>query len=249
MIRRLLTPSQKKVLREIKLFFEKKIPNHINYINVSKNLSGVEIGGPSDIFKYKIPIYANCKSLDFVNFSQTTIWEGTLTSNTKYFRGKSGKQYISEATNLSFFPDNEYDFLISSNCLEHVANPIKALKEWKRVTKNHIILILPFKDSNFDHFRDFTSFDHLLEDFINDTDENDLTHLDEILTLHDLKLDPAAGSYDQFIKRSLDNLKNRCLHHHVFDSKLVEKLCSFLNMNVIEQALTNTDLVFLISIN
>ena len=57
----------------------------------------------------------------------------------------------------------------------------------------------------------------MLEDYELGRDEKDLTHLEEILELHDLSRDPGAGSRDQFRQRSLQNFENRCLHHHVFD--------------------------------
>ena len=63
-----------------------------------------------------------------------------------------GKQYILEATELYEINSNTYDFLLSSHMLEHTANPIKALKEWKRIIKDkgYLILIVPHKDGTFD---------------------------------------------------------------------------------------------------
>ena len=40
-----------------------------------------------------------------------------------------------DATDLPNFSNDEFDFIISSHTLEHLANPIKALKEWERVIK------------------------------------------------------------------------------------------------------------------
>jgi hypothetical protein len=57
----------------------------------------------------------------------------------------------------------------------------------------------------------------MLDDYGLGTDETDTTHLQEIIALHDLSRDPAAGSAEQFRQRSLRNFENRCLHHHVFD--------------------------------
>ena len=57
----------------------------------------------------------------------------------------------------------------------------------------------------------------MFEDFKNGTGEDDLTHLPEILELHDLACDVGAGTFEQFRARSLENFSNRCLHHHVFD--------------------------------
>ena len=236
-------------LKKIISIFGKKIQNHKAYIDATKNLHGVEIGGPSNIFKYKIPVYGGCSTMEFANFSSHTIWEGQLSPSTNYHKDKIGKQHIAEASELSIFSDQQFDFVLSSNCLEHVANPIKALKEWRRIAKDKIILVLPRKDNNFDHKRSITSFDHLVDDFNNNVDEHDLTHLDEILSLHDLKLDPPAGSLEQFKQRSLKNFENRCLHHHVFDNNLVQKLCDHLEMSIVEQTVTESDWIFLIETN
>ncbi len=80
--------------------------------------------------------------------------------------------------------------------LEHAANPLRVLYEWKRILKNSgtILIVLPHKAATFDHRRPSTSFEHIKADFDSNVDESDLTHLDEILALHDLKLDPWAGS-------------------------------------------------------
>ena len=48
-------------------------------------------------------------------------------------------------------------------------------------------LVVPHKDKTFDHNRPVTSLNHLEEDLDNDVDEDDLTHLPEILELHDLR--------------------------------------------------------------
>jgi hypothetical protein len=56
--------------------------------------------------------------------------------------------------------------------------------------------------------------------------------LPEILALHDLERDPEAGDAEAFRTRSLRNLQNRCLHHHVFDSRLAEKLIEHIGLEV-----------------
>ena len=57
----------------------------------------------------------------------------------------------------------------------------------------------------------------MIEDYELRRDEGDLTHLEEILKFHDLSRDPGARSQQEFYQRSLRNVENRCLHHHVFD--------------------------------
>lgn len=245
-IKKWLPDSVKSFLRDI-VNKIKNIDDHNAYIKVIKNRNGLEVGGPSDIFRYLIPVYPNCNSLEIANFSAETIWEGQLRSDTKYFKNKYAKQHVIEASDLSKFDDDEFEFIISSNCLEHVANPMKALCEWKRVGSGNIILILPRKDSNFDHKRQITQFEHILEDYKHDVDEHDLTHLQEILELHDLSLDKAAGSLDQFKQRSLNNYENRCLHHHVFNPELVKKMSAHIGLNMVTQSSTAQNWIFLLS--
>lgn len=206
---------------------------------------GIEVGGPSLVFKTVLPLYQFVGGLDGINFSTDTIWEGRITTgqNFNYTTDKCGRQFISEATDLSEIDTENYDFLLSSNCLEHVANPIKALLEWKRVVKvdGALILVLPNKKSNFDHRRPVTRFEHLLDDFSNDVGEDDLTHLDEILRLHDLRMDPPAGDLPHFTERSLKNFQNRTLHHHVFDVRLIEEMLGYAELELLDLTITRTD--------
>ena len=39
---------------------------------------GLEIGGPSKIFRKAIPVYPKAEKIDFVNFSNSTMWEGKI---------------------------------------------------------------------------------------------------------------------------------------------------------------------------
>jgi len=80
-----------------------------------------------------------------------------------------------------------------------------------------LVLVLPDKRFTFDCNRPITKFEHLKADFENNTSEHDLTHLGEILELHDYKQTPEIKDRAFYYNRSLKNFDNRCLHHHVFD--------------------------------
>src|SRR4051794_38319112 len=128
-----------------------KIVTNLSYINSPpkrkliqiarqfNNQYGIEIGGPSPIFRVKgiFPVYVYAKNIDGVNFSNHTIWEGKLEAGYTYcyFDHFCGYQYIAEATDLHMIKSNTYDFVLSSHSLEHTANPLKALKEWNRILK------------------------------------------------------------------------------------------------------------------
>jgi ubiquinone/menaquinone biosynthesis C-methylase UbiE len=128
-----------------------------------------------------------------------------------------------------------YDFVLASHVLEHVANPLRAVAEWRRVLApgGVLLVIVPDKRSTFDHLRPYTLFEHLEADFSSDVSEGDLTHLDEILTLHDLRMDPPAGSPEQFRERCLDNYSVRGMHHHVFSPEVLVQVFTRLNMRVL----------------
>jgi SAM-dependent methyltransferase len=201
---------------------------------------GLEIGGPSQIFSEAslLPIYRIAASCDNCNFCNTTIWQGSLQEGMtfKYHRRKpAGYQFVCEASSLSGIPDGSYDFVLASHVLEHIANPIKALLEWKRVLRpgGVILIVCPHKEATFDHMRPTTSLSHLIEDYNNGLDEDDLSHMSEILQLHDLSLDPEAGSHEQFAARSQNNFQNRCLHHHVFTTESWVQILDHLELEVV----------------
>jgi SAM-dependent methyltransferase len=205
-----------------------------------KGKIGLEIGGPSGIFKAGsvFPAYALPSRIDNCNFCGQTVWEGSLKEGDNFFYDKNhkpGHQYITEATDLHRLVSGAYDFVLSSHTLEHVANPLLALSEWVRVLKEDglIVVVVPHKDGTFDHRRPTTTLMHLREDFEKNTSENDLTHLDEILKYHDLSQDPDAGSLDSFEDRSKKNLSNRCLHHHVFDTRLAIDVINQINLQIL----------------
>jgi SAM-dependent methyltransferase len=207
--------------------------------NYFKNKTGLEIGGPSSAFQNRnqLPVYKYMKSLDGINFSSSTIWTGNIEQSKGFIvDGKiTGKMYIADATDLTEIQNNAYDFILSSNNIEHIANPLKAMQQWTLKLKSNglLVIVAPKKEMNFDHKRDTVKFAHLLEDYNNGIDEHDLTHLEEILKLHDLPMDEPAGTFEQFKERSLKNYENRCLHHHVFDLNVLEDMCRFFKLTPI----------------
>lgn len=220
--------------------FPQRIRQYPVIIQHLKGKNGLEIGGPSRILRRggQIPVYPIVDTLDGCNFSYKTVWEGSIQpgQSYQYQKGKkNGRQFIADATDLRGIPSQTYDFVLSSHALEHIANPFKAVMEWLRVLRDDgsLLLVLPHKDGTFDHRRPVTTLQHLISDLNSNMNEDDLTHLSEILKWHDLRLDPAAGDIASFKLRSLKNFENRCLHHHVFDTCLAVRIFDYFNLQIL----------------
>jgi SAM-dependent methyltransferase len=188
---------------------------------------GIEIGGPSAIFARGglLPVYPLAAAVDNVNFASTTLWEGTIAEGASFVfhPGKTpGRQYIAEGADLAGVPTGAYDFVLSSHTLEHTADPLRALAAWKGLLRpgGTLVLIVPHRDGTFDHRRPVTTLDHLRDDQARRMGEDDLTHLAEILELHDLARDPGVTDVEAFRERARKNAEVRSLHHHVFDTRL-----------------------------
>ena len=229
----------------------KQIPDYISLKPYFQSKEGLEIGGPSSIFSDRglIPIYSSMKTLDGVNFATTTVWTGEIVEDSGFLvEGRRvGRQFVFDAVDCGPIRGNRYDFVLSSNNIEHLANPLKAIGQWLSMLKpgGVIVLVAPRKESNFDHRREVVSFDHLILDYENDTKEEDLAHLEEILVKHDLNRDWSAGSFIQFKERSLNNLMNRCLHHHVFDLDVLGCICRHFGLAVIKEIQIESDYVII----
>jgi len=211
--------------------------------NIATNSRGVEIGGPSK----SNPLYANAVSIDNIVFSKSTIW-ANHTNTFNYYPGKSGNVIINDAVDISNVKDSTYEFVFSSHCLEHIANPLKALFEWSRILKEggYIVLILPEKSKCFDHKRSVSSFSTIISQYVKNVNEDDLSTLPEILEKHDLSIDLCAGTFEQFQERSLNNFENRCLHHYVYSPELLKEMCEFINFEFIYTETIELDMWFII---
>jgi SAM-dependent methyltransferase len=128
--------------------------------------------------------------------------------------------------------DNEvFSFVISEHVLEHIANPIKALKEWLRVLKKggQLYCFLPHKDRNNDLNRKITTLQHLIQDFENDVPYNDPTHIDEWLE-NVVNKGLMPDHYRHLEKQEL--LDSASIHHHVWTEIQIKELFEYLDLEI-----------------
>ncbi len=199
----------------------------------------LEIGGPTPYFDDRgvLPVYGILKSVDNCLFSTETIWTGTVPEGFKYHPKKNkGHQFICDGTDLKGIPSGHYDCLLSSHCLEHVANPLRALAEWKRVLTEDglLLMLLPHKEVTFDWRRPVTPLAHIIDDFVRSVGEDDATHFDEILRLHDLSKTPEYATLEAFRTRCLENATYRAMHQHVFDTHSAIELMNYAGFQILE---------------
>jgi SAM-dependent methyltransferase len=177
-----------------------------------------------------MPVYRHISVLDTLDYAERTIW-----SDHAPHEIMPRRRLIGEATRLTEISDDTYDLVLASHVLEHIANPLGALEEWRRVVRpgGHILLIMPHRDKTFDHRRPITTLTHMREDAARGTDEDDVTHVEEILRLHDLRRNRAAASREAFEQLCGENSTSRVLHHHVFVSRSVVEVCRAAGLEVL----------------
>jgi SAM-dependent methyltransferase len=54
------------------------------------------------------------------------------------------------------FENDSTDFVLASHVLEHFPDPIRALKEWIRVARRKVVVVVPHRDRTFDRDRELT---------------------------------------------------------------------------------------------
>lgn len=122
-----------------------------------------------------------------------------------------------DKTGLFLFKAEQFNFVILNHVIEHLANPIKAIRELFRITKvgGCVVISAPDKNFTFDNQRHITPFEHLLEEYQHNVVEvTDIHYLDFLQGVHPeiLKLSPAEQQIH------LSRVKARREHAHVWDS-------------------------------
>lgn len=192
----------------------------------------LEPGGPSALFGRLgvTPVYSRLAALDTLDYAEQTLW-----SSANPIPIKPRAHLIGEAGGLEGVPNGSYDAVLASHVIEHLANPLGGLAQWQRVVRpgGHLLLVVPHRDGTFDHRRTLTTIEHMRGDAEHYTGEDDPTHLDEIIELHDLGRDPGAPNREVFEQRCRENLSTRAMHHHVFVSRTVVELCEAAGLDVL----------------
>jgi len=176
----------------------------------------LEIGGPSSLLN---PLYNHLKQLTIFNY------EPAMSKHSQV--GKTDNIVYGDATDESIIDqfDDKFELIITSHTLEHIANPIKALKIWnKLLAPNGIILnIVPCKNHCWDRARNYTTLNHLIHDFENITQEDDMAHVHESACM----IETRPNYYNDVG----DSNMSRIIHHHVFSKSLLSEMHFYAGFN------------------
>jgi SAM-dependent methyltransferase len=127
--------------------------HRLNYIHYLKG-NGLEIGALNN--PLHLPSGAHAIYSDILTPEQID----------QMYPGSKHPDIVSNGEVFEKIQSQTFDFVISNHVLEHVSNPIGALREWHRILKEDGILYLtvPDKRYTFDSKRKRTSLSHLIED-------------------------------------------------------------------------------------
>ncbi|WP_413613318.1 class I SAM-dependent methyltransferase [Bdellovibrio sp. HCB-110] len=129
------------------------------------------------------------------------------------------------------FADETFAFVFSEHMLEHTANPIKVLLEWKRILKRGgtLFLFLPHKERTFDRNRPRTTLQHHIDDYEGNVSSYDQTHLNEWMEMViNRGLAPHYAKYTPEVM-----IKNGLIHHHVWITEDMLALVKHMSLEVL----------------
>jgi SAM-dependent methyltransferase len=116
-------------------------------------LKGVEIGGAAH----------NDFKVDVVNVDRYREMDTVYKDAERELWGRAKPVDIIARGHELPLDDDSFDFVLASHVIEHIPDPIAALKEWARVARRYIVLVVPHRDRTFDRDRPLTPLSELIE--------------------------------------------------------------------------------------
>jgi hypothetical protein len=169
-------------------------------------------------------------NVDGLNMKEDNMWQ-RVGEKYYYYQNKKGIQYIGDCSDKNIINniDKKYDLILSSHQIEHLANPIKTLLLYKKLLNinGYILSIIPNKNMFWDINREYTTIEHMLNDYNNNIGEDDKTHLYENLNTSQYK------SSEDLTSKAYVNYKTRVMHHHCFNDELVKNMFEYVGFETL----------------
>jgi SAM-dependent methyltransferase len=184
-----------------------------------EGMKAIEIGGPTELFQlhsqvlYCYPLFSSIDNINNPNFHFPNNSQESEKKIFKTIYNLEGCEITKE--NIS----NIYDVIISSHTIEHMVNPIEFLFKSKELLRDngYILTVLPNKPFFWDRVRETTSVEHLIEDHLKNTQEDDMTHLYDNINIDcPIKFQQGLVYWESLCK---NNKFSRVMHHHCFEKE------------------------------
>lgn len=124
---------------------------------------------------------------------------------------------------LRCFADATFDFVIISHVIEHLSNPVLAIREVFRVTKplGHVVIAVPDKNFTFDRLRPSVSWAHLWDDYLQARTVSSDEHYIEFLKSAHADVFPEL---EKNLAHHVARVRSRCEHTHAWDSAVFRQI-------------------------
>jgi len=194
--------------------------------------------------KRGIEIGASGKAYGLVNqrgaYANVDIIDAETRARNKGWKDSQLVNILSSGDDLPF-KDGVFDYVFSSHVIEHFFDPIRAIKEWLRVTREggHIFMIIPHRERTYDKKRGITDHHELgerhrqalsIRDYARRSREEKARHETASDKDHHrlVRQGPPPEGWEKYNEPDYDH------HWSVWDTQAFLELCRHHNWQVVE---------------
>lgn len=145
---------------------------------------------------------------------------------------------VADAQTLDSIKDGVYDFVIGNHILEHMADPLRAIRNWLRVLRPGGLLFcaIPNKCLTFDRLRVVTSLEHMKEemDNIDLITRNEKEHerewaLSHVTSVHNGDMQKCVSEFSSVVGIMNGVFQHGGAHYHSWDPPSFDRFVKFVS--------------------